>query len=121
MMLTKEKLLALVSLLLALFVLLDLQGRVPGSEAPPQLPAEEDARSYRSVSAAPVLAPEKIFSASRDPFQLQDMWSEAPPALLGVPPRQTWGRALPGGPRSLPRSPGDRIVVNALPSAGGGQ
>ena len=115
MMMTKEKVLALVAALLSLFVLWDLQARLPSSPPLPTLPAEEEARAYRSVNAAPALAPEQMFSATRDPFELEDAWSEAPPALLGVPPRQGWGRALPGGPRSLPRDPADRLIVGELP------
>ncbi|RMG13083.1 MAG: hypothetical protein D6731_12750 [Planctomycetota bacterium] len=88
--------------------------RLPAATEAPVVPPEEPAGSYRRSPGAlrPRLAPELRFSG-RDPFQAKDPWSEAAPALLAVPPARTWPRALPGGVRSLPRQPADRVLVDA--------
>jgi hypothetical protein len=107
MSLTKEKILAICCALVGVFVV--ASARVPAAKAVEPVPAEEPASNYRRGpgSIEPVLAPERTFRG-RDPFKTKDPWSEAPPALLAVPPAKAWPRALPGGVEELPGSPRDR-------------
>lgn len=115
--LTKEKVLCGVALLASLLMLSSL--RLPRAEAVPVVPPEEPARAYRVVAGAPLLAPEKVFGpGGRDPFQVQDAWGEAAPALLEVPPPVRWPRALPGGPSARPRTAAERRLLPGQPPAG---
>jgi hypothetical protein len=93
---TKEKALALVAVVAAALVLLEV--RRPKVEEVPAVPAEEPARPWRAAAAAPRLQPEKGFRAGlRDPFHVEDPWVEAPPSTLALPPGTTWPRVLPVG------------------------
>jgi hypothetical protein len=117
MLLTKEKILAAITLVVSAFTL--LSASVPAVEPVPSVPQEEVARPYRAVSAAPRLSPEGAEEGERNPFSTKDPWQVATPALLVVPPAQSWPRALLGGPDRLPASPGDRLLVRRDPKVGG--
>ena len=114
-MVTKEKLLAAVCALVAVFVLATV--RAPRVEAVPDVPPEEEPRAYRTLAAPPRLALEPREGAPpRDPFRPHDPWQRAAPAPLALPPAAAWRRAVPGGVTPLPRSPGDRPLA---PTPGG--
>jgi len=115
---TKEKVTAAVAVLIAAIVVGSLS--VPRVDPVPPVPPAADARAYRFVGGAPVLAPEEPYAAGRDPFHIRDAWSEARPALLALPPAGSWPRALPGGIAVVPDDPGDRLLVDELPGAPGG-
>lgn len=109
--LTKEKVLCAVALSVGLLMLSSLH--MPRSERVPDVPPEESARPYRVIAGAPQLSPERTFEGGRDPFQIQDAWSEAAPALLEAPPLVSYPRALPGGPTLSASTP--RAGQPALP------
>jgi hypothetical protein len=123
MLITKEKVLALVAVLAAASVVSGVHA--PRVEAVPQVGGEEPARPYRTIASAPRLGPEQPWKpGARDPFAVEDPWKEAAPALLALPPARAWPRALPAGPADTPRSPADRLLVGGLPKPaqqGGGQ
>lgn len=104
--LTKEKGLALVSLAASALMLASV--RLPRAEPVPQVPALEAPGAYRVVGGTPSVSPEKELTGGRDPFQVQDAWSEAAPATLEVPPPIRWPRALPGGASPRASSPAER-------------
>jgi hypothetical protein len=112
MMITKEKVLAVVSGLVASIVLASVE--IPSLPDVEPVPREEPAAVYTSAPGTlrPNLAPEKTFTTARDPFRVKDPWSTAPPARLAVPPATPWPRAVPGGVAKTPRSPLDRVLVN---------
>ena len=111
-MLTKEKILFLVALVVAAFTLTGIS--FPAIEPPPEVPNPESARTYRAVAAVPDLSPEDELSFERDPFATKDPWQPAAPATLPGPPGRAWPRALPGGPPQI-RGPQERRSVGALP------
>lgn len=114
--LTKEKVLCAVATGVALLMLSSLH--MPRTERVPDVPPEEAARAYRVVAGAPQLSPEKTFGPdSRDPFQVQDAWGEAAPALLEAPPAVSFSRALPGGPVARASAPRERRHLTGDPPA----
>lgn len=113
MVFTKEKILAAIAIVVAAVTL--VSAHVPEIEPLPTVPAEESARPYRAVTAAPQLSPEDALDLARDPFTTKDPWQPATPALLVVPPPAPWPRALPGGPSALPQTPAERLQVKTLP------
>ena len=115
MMITKEKTLFGVCVLLALFTLSGLS--LPATEAPTEIPNPESARAYRAVTSIPKLAPEDELDLERDPFATRDPWQAAVPASLPAPPSASWPRALPGGLSPTPRGPAGRLLVEQAPVA----
>lgn len=111
--LTKEKVLALAAIIVALLMLAN--EHLPSVEAVPAVPDEERPRTYRSVASTPRLSPEEPFKITRDPFRSQDPWQEADPALLAVPSAKRWPRAMPGGLVELPRGAQDRLLIEKDP------
>ena len=112
MMITKEKVLATVSSLVACIVLASVE--IPSLPDVEPVPAEEPAAVYTSAPGTmrPNLAPERTFTTARDPFKIKDPWSTAPPARLAVPPATPWPRAIPGGVAKTPRGPADRVLID---------
>lgn len=105
---TKEKGLALAALAAAALMLSSL--RLPKTEPAPEVLAQEAARTYSVIGGTLSVSPEKELTGGRDPFQVQDAWSEAAPATLEIPPAVRWPRALPGGAFARPTSPAQRRI-----------
>lgn len=116
MVLTKEKILAAVALALSAMLLSGL--RVPHADPIPEVFEPESERRFRVLGGLPVVGPDVDLELERDPFVVQDAWSNMDPEPLGLPEREPWLRALPGGPLPTPISAVDRVRIKRPPGAG---
>ncbi|MEZ6183859.1 MAG: hypothetical protein R3F62_02490 [Planctomycetota bacterium] len=116
MVVTKEKILAAVALALSGFLLSGL--RLPHADPIPEVFEPEGERRFRVLGGLPITGPDVELGLERDPFVVQDAWSEMDPEPLALPKRERWLRAVPGGPLDEARSPADRVKLETPPGPG---
>jgi hypothetical protein len=100
MALNKEKVVALIALLIAVLGLYDTAGRFGRVEPVKELPAPEKAAKIdpgkAGVRLPSLFGSDAYDPGGRNPFIAQDIWHDARPSEITPPPPPSEGRPIPG-------------------------